>query len=325
MDDMADSAPLRALRKTMEGGRHREFRQLLLDMEGAAVDETLIGYVDQYLSHFHTGKRRIATTNPDRQPAADEVVVQFGNYPPAFESLAVHNPMRRNILDYWTVQWDFSQVEFSPCWRSVDRVFVINLDHRPDRFYSVVRELTRMGVPLDRIVRVPGCVHTDSDDAQVNGQVGCLTSHLQVCRIAADEGLQNVLVVEDDFGFIDDVKHVESAMEAFFARQYGYDVCLLATSKIGPIEPFDDLVSMSRQKCTNTGAYLVSRAGSARLVECFSGARDRLVATGDCLRFAVDRCWSGLQGERFLVFKRRLGFQLPGFSDIEKSVTMYLD
>lgn len=322
---MAESAPVRALRKLMDGGRHQEFRQLLLDMEGAAVDEALIGYVDQYLSHFHAGKRRIATTNPYRQPSADELVVQFGNYPPAFEALAVHNPVRRNILDYWSVPWGFSQIEFSPCWRSVDRVFVINLDGRPDRFYSVVRELARVGVPLDRIVRFPACVYTDADDTQVNGQVGCLTSHLQVSRIAADEGLENVLVVEDDFGFIDDVKHVESAVDAFLARQYSYDVCLLATSKFGPIEPFDDLVSMSRQKCTNTGAYFMSRAGSARLVDCFSGALDQLVATGDCLRFAVDRCWSGLQGERFLVFRRRLGFQLPGYSDIEKSVTMYLD
>ena len=322
---MSESARLRTLREKVEGGGLEEFRQRLLKMGGKAVDEEIISYADQYLGDFHAGKRRIATTDPNRQPAADELIVQFGNYPPAFESLPVHNPMRRNILDYWNLQWDFAQIESSPCWRSVDRVFVINLDHRPDRFYSVVRELARVGVPLDRILRFPACVYAGSDDKQVNGQVGCLTSHLQVSRIAADEGFRNVLVVEDDFAFIDDVKHVESAVDAFFARQYSYDLCLLATSKFGRIKPFDDLVSMPRQECTNSAAYFMSRAGSARLVDCFSDALDQLVATGDCMRFAIDRSWSALQGKRFLVFKRRLGLQLPGFSDIEKFVTVYLD
>jgi hypothetical protein len=87
----------------------------------------------------------------------------------------------------------------------------------------------------------------------------------------------------------------------------------------------DDLVSITRQRCTNTGAYLASSAGIAKLIECFSHARERLVATGNCQRFAVDRCWVGLQGERFLVFKRRLGFQLPSFSNIEGAMTAYLD
>lgn len=322
---MDQSAPVRALRRRIGEGGLETLRDKLLEMDGRAIDETIIAYVDQHLSHFHAGKRRVATTNPARQPAPDELVVQFGNYPPAFESLAVHNPMRRNVLDYWKLHWDFDEVESSPCWRSLDRVFVINMDHRPERFYSIARELTRVGVPLDRIVRFPGCVYTGFDDSFANGTVGCLMSHLGICRIAANKGLGNVLVIEDDFSFIDDLAYVESAVGDFFARQYGYDVCLLATSKYGRIVRFDDLVCMPRQECTNTGAYFLSGAGSARLVDCFAAALEQLIATGDCMRFAVDRCWSDLQGKRFLVFKRRLGFQLPGFSDIEKSVTVYLD
>jgi hypothetical protein len=56
-------------------------------------------------------------------------------------------------------------------------------------------------------------------------------------------------------------------------------------------------------------------------VECFSKSLPALIERCDPRRFAVDRCWNQFQGERFLVFKSRVGFQSPSYSDIEGVIT----
>jgi hypothetical protein len=260
---MSEPGAITALRQAWERGEPETFRRLIQELDGAAVDETVIGYVDRYLGHFHRNRRRVATVDPARQPKDNELVVQFGNYPPSFEALALNNPIRRNILDFWNLDWGFSEVESSPSWRFVDRVFVINRDDRPDRLYSVLRELARAGVPLDRISRHPASVYRDAGDSHVNGQIGCLTSHLEVCRNAAAQGLQNILIVEDDFGFIDDVEHVRSAVDRFFERPYPYDVCLLATSKHGPSRPWT-IWSASRASAAPTPARILPRVPASQ-------------------------------------------------------------
>ena len=199
------------------------------------------------------------------------------------------------------------------------------MDSRPDRFYSTLRELARVNFPLDRVVRHPGHVPPPTGGRALDGAIGCLTSHLQVVSRARAEDHRHVLVLEDDFGFLDDIGRVRDDVAQFFARGYAYDVCLLATSKHGRIDPMDDLVSLTRQPCTNTAGHFVSRDGLGRLQACFAESLEGLKATGDIVKHAVDRCWRPLQGERFLVFKRRLGFQLPGFSDIEGEIVGYFD
>src|SRR5207245_2177138 len=129
------------------------------------------------------------------------------------------------------------------------------------------------------------------------------------------------IVVEDDFGFTDDIELHKKTLAEFFHRQYQFDICLLSSSKHGRIAPKDDLVSLPRQQCTNAHGYILSREGINKVVGCWSDALRSLIQTGDTLRFAVDRCWSALQGERFLVFKTGMGFQVPSYSDIEGVVS----
>ncbi len=55
-------------------------------------------------------------------------------------------------------------------------------------------------------------------------------------------------------------------------------------------------------------------------------ALEQLIATRDPNRYATDRYWIVLQPEgRFLVFRRKMGFQVASFSDIERRVSRYLD
>ena len=300
-------------------------RSYLLALEGTAINESLVREVDGYLDVLHPGKRRVATVLIDRTPSPDEFVVILGNYNVGFDSLIVNNPAKRHLFEYENLQGMFDVVEHHPCWEGIGGIFIINRDDRPDRLYSCLRELARMGAPLDAVTRLSARIHKEHSDAFLNSTIGCLQSHLAAVRAARVNPRGHVLILEDDFGFTDDIRSNQMALKTFVERQYGFDVCLLATSRFGEILPKDDLVCLPRQPVTNAGGYLVSQEGLKKLEPCFDSALSDLLRTGDHLRFAADRCWAVLQGERFFTFKRRLGFQLPSFSDIEGRMVSYFD
>jgi hypothetical protein len=119
--------------------------------------------------------------------------------------------------------------------------------------------------------------------------------------------------LEDDFSFFtsDLDRHLDD-LQTFFERKYGYWICLIATSKYGPVVSKDDLVSLSFQQCTNAAGYLVSREGIEQLLPVWEFALERLKATGDQARYASDRSWSLLQscGANLSYLKRNSVFKL---------------
>lgn len=307
---------------------HSDYDRLLAELrsyQAVPLDEE---HLHRYDSHFElasAGRIRVATTDPQRLPTDDEVVVCYGSFPPTVGGLCFGSHIYRYVLDFWEHPLPVHRVEGASCWQLVDHVVYINLDSRPDRRHSLLRELARGGLPLDRVDRLPGVRVRDAAPAAIRGAIGCLAAHLKACRRLRELGVSHGLVLEDDFGFCDDVKRWQADLETFFARGYDYDVCLLATSKFGSVEPHDDLVCRSRQPATNTSAYLVSAAGLERLIPCYEKALAALKESLDADRYAADRCWSELQGGRFLLFNRKIGFQLASYSDIESTIACYLD
>jgi GR25 family glycosyltransferase involved in LPS biosynthesis len=134
------------------------------------------------------------------------------------------------------------------------------------------------------------------------------------------------LILEDDFSFTSDLEEHLTDLRMFLARNYDYWICLIATSKFGAIEPIDDLMARCHQPCTNTAGYLVSPSGRQQLIPIFARAAARLRDTKDVESYAVDRCWSLLQASgKFLVFRRKFGFQASSFSNLEARILRNLD
>ncbi len=296
--------------------------EALMQLAGATTDQATLDGTDPMLPQLVAGRRVVASCDPARRPGVDEVVLIYGNYPHGFENVVVNNPVRRHAADFWRFRHD--QVECDARWDGIDAIHVINLDRRGDRWDGVLRELVGARAPLDRVRRIPAV--TATGPGQVEGSVACLASHLASLEIARAEGCRTLLVLEDDFCFTSEVDQHLDDLARFLEREYDYWVCLVATSKYGHCIPVDDLVARSHQPCTNAGGYLVSAAGIDRLLPVFADARKQLLATGDCLTHAADRCWSQLQPSgRFLVFRRKFGFQVSSYSDIEHRVARYLD
>lgn len=313
------------LQAALRMGHYERLAADLASYQSVPIDEDRMHSYDEHFERASAGRKRIATTDPGRRPADDEVVICYGSFPPSVQGLCFGSSISRYVLDFWEHPLAADRVEGARCWQEVGRVVYINLDSRPDRRHALLRELARGGVPLDRVERCPGVRTKGAASAAVRGAIGCLSAHLNACRYLRDLGVSHALVLEDDFGFCDDVVRWQLDLESFFVRGYDYDICLLATSKYGPVEPLDDLVSRSYQPATNTSAYLVSAAGLERLIPCFEEALAHLRSTHNGSLYAADRCWAALQGDRFLMLNRKLGFQLASYSDIESTMASYLD
>jgi hypothetical protein len=312
----------------LERGELRRAESALRGLEATTVDERTLELTDPFLGALRHGRRLVASFEPNRRPGEDEVVVIYGNYPHGFDNVVVNNPIKRHVADFWN--FDHDRVEYDQRWRSVDHIFIINAAERRDRYDAVLRELVAARAPLHRLTRIEAVrprrrrlgrrLRRDT-----LGQIGCLSSHLLALRAALAAGFAHTLVLEDDFCFTSDLEQHLADLGTFFERRYDYLICLLATSKYGAVEPIDDLVSRSFQECTNSAAYLISRAGLQAVLPVFERALERLRA-GDHGSNAIDRCWSVLQPSgRFLVFRRKLGFQGASLSDIYGSIARYLD
>lgn len=308
----------------LEAGRVAEGATVLARLEHATVDERTLAATDPFLRAIAGERRIVASTDLARRPAVDEVVVIFGNFPHSFENVVVNNPIRRHVGGFGELPHD--RFESDRRWDGVSRIVVINVEHRLDRRDAVMRELAAARAPLDRVVIFPAVVEQPTRKRDLNSSISCLKSHIAALELAAPAPGEHVLILEDDFCFTSDLDTHLSDLASFFDRGYDYVACLLGTSKYGRIEPRDDLVSESRQPCTNGSAYLVSGDHAARLLALRREGLARLIETRDSGRFATDRYWALLGPEgMLLVFRRKLGFQAASYSDIEGRVARYLD
>ena len=124
-----------------------------------------------------------------------------------------------------------------------DKVFVINLDHRTDRWANVIKEFNRFeitnyercsGVKID-FNDIPSHwynqmtspeqylkeVKTDEKDGStkkewnpsyIRGSIGCKLSHQKIITLAKERGYENILILEDDVEFLPDLNKVNDIL-----------------------------------------------------------------------------------------------------------------
>lgn len=81
--------------------------------------------------------------------------------------------------------------------KSFDKILYINMDDRPERRAMIEGILHEYGIT--DAIRIPAVSQPH------NGHLGCAQSHIKALKKAKKMGLENVLIVEDDFQFKHDV------------------------------------------------------------------------------------------------------------------------
>jgi hypothetical protein len=266
-------------------------------------------------------KKIVATTDVSRVPAADEIVIQYGNYPFAPDNLPIAATVYRHPMFFSQVKHDV--VECADCWKEVGQIYILNLEERRDRYLECLVEMCRMGAPLDRVCHFKAKKVKVSESAHLNALHGAGENHIWALRHAIERKYENVLIVEDDLTFTSNVPRHQRDLKLFLERKYDYDVCLLSTSLYGDRREKDDLLLTSHQQCTTTAAYLVGNA--PKILDALVEGNRLLLQTGDG-RFTCDRYWNKLHSDnKFFVFKTKFGYQRPNYSNITGVFSCHFD
>lgn len=118
------------------------------------------------------------------------------------------------------------------------RGYVINLPERTDRRQGAEKELQKLGLhfTLGKLELFPGIRPSEANGFPSIGAYGCFLSHLQILKLARDEGLANVLIMEDDLLINRRFKDVEPSLVEQL-RQQSWDFAYFGDSTDRPILP----------------------------------------------------------------------------------------
>ena len=75
-----------------------------------------------------------------------------------------------------------------------DNIYCINLDSRKDRWQTCLDEFNKVGL-TNQVERFSGIKLSP-------GQAGCTKSHYELIKLAKSRGEKTILVLEDDFQFV---------------------------------------------------------------------------------------------------------------------------
>jgi glycosyl transferase family 25 len=191
----------------------------------------------------------------------------------------------------------------------IDKIFYINLDKRTDRKQEIEEELTRMGLNAERYP----AIHTPQ-----SGIVGCGYSHLNVLKMARDQRLKNVLILEDDFMFLVDRETLDREMRKFFESDLGRDFDVLMISYI--IQGDREVNGYSNVRKVLNGqtasGYIVNERYYNTIIDLYEWAIPLLEQTNEHWNYANDHVWKRLQPvDDWYYTTLRIGRQRCGYSD----------
>jgi hypothetical protein len=194
----------------------------------------------------------------------------------------------------------------------MEKIIYINMDARTDRRSALLQEFHRVGFPNDKIIRFPASSYNGCPNS------GCLLSHANVLEMAYDMDLQNVLVLEDDFVFIDDIQKIHADIKAFFELNIPWDVVMLTTCAAVVSEPTNQLVSKISSSGNGAG-YLVNRSMMLELSTLFKSNVENLYSTKQHWVYQNDILWKTIMpSSQWYMFNHYLGYQKEGYSDLSQ-------
>lgn len=217
----------------------------------------------------------------------------------------------------------------------VDVIYYINLDNRPDRNEEFLKEMEKLDIPKDKIVRIPAIYNKE------RGHVGCALSHMKTIKQFIDTEYKNCIVFEDDFEFAQDPEYISDMFETLHESTLDYDVCMLS-GNIYESEPVPEYPFLKKAtRVFTTSGYILSKKFAPTLLQNFTEASDKLDKSYDEYAkfkdtdpdkygygyngdYAIDQYWTSLQKtNNWYIFYPKLGKQRVSYSDIMQNTVNY--
>lgn len=173
-----------------------------------------------------------------------------------------------------------------------DKIFVINLDHRTDRWNAVVKEFERIGItnyerfsakrpnfsdiPENHYNRMTsparfkilgkdesGRVIGTWNESYIQGSIGCKMSHFEIVKIAKERNYQNVLIFEDDVVFNGSPEKINEIMSGVVGelKPIRWDLCYLSGNHlVPPVKKEGNEFIAQVSNTLTTHAYAINRS-----------------------------------------------------------------
>lgn len=196
-----------------------------------------------------------------------------------------------------------------------DVLYYINLDRRPERNEQIKKELLKTDIDPHKINRI------SATDEPACGAYGCTMSHINVLTqfLNTDSSIQTCIVLEDDFGFVQDMRQVNASVNKFLVDfKDKWDVLLLSLNLIyGEKTEFPYAIRVYRS--FTTAGYVVHKRFAQKLLDNFKESAELLKSEGKYVpSLCLDNYMGRLQQKtNWFSIVPRIGLQLPSYSDIE--------
>jgi glycosyl transferase family 25 len=196
---------------------------------------------------------------------------------------------------------------------NITNIFYINLESRLDRRIHVENQMKNVGL---KAVRFNAIKHED-------GAIGCSMSHLELLKMAKNENLDHILIMEDDITFLHP-RIFRHSLNYFLSSNNHYDVLLIAGNNMGNYSRVNEF-SVKITKCQTTTGYLVRSHYYDKLIQNIETGIQNLLQNPTMRNdFAIDAHWKSLQlSDKWYLLTPLTITQRPDYSDIEKQEINY--
>ncbi len=245
-----------------------------------------------------------------------------------------------NIYDYLAKVTDNNGIN------RVDKIYIINLEHRKDRLDSIMKELNKVGANINKIHRINAVYNKDF------GALGCGESHILALTNGIKNKYENILILEDDFILNVLPNKFNEQIDRLYNEQKEWDVVMLGANLENVSNSNVDFL-LKVNKARTTSGYIINKNMMEKVNNNFKEACDYMkkslevnnneinifvkeimeknrnlgnISEDKIIKnfFAIDMYWQKLQQDsKWYCFKERLGIQLPSYSDVENKFTQY--
>lgn len=269
-------------------------------------------------------KKIIASFDENREPNEDEIIIYYGNYCFDYNCLPHSNKIYRHPKFFFDIK--HNSVEYDSSWEKIDRIYILNLVDRVDRWYEILIELCHMKAPLNRIYKYEAKKETVTGDKTVDIYYGASKNHEDVVKHFIDNNYQYGLVLEDDICFNLNYKENLRKIKEVLDRNYDFYLLFLAYSRYGEVITKDDLVNISYQSCTTSSAYIIQKSTAEIIYNILKEGCEKILETKNFNRYVCDRYWCERRNEnKILLMRNKIAYQRPTYSSITSQTNCNFD
>jgi glycosyl transferase family 25 len=205
---------------------------------------------------------------------------------------------------------------------NIDKIVYINLDSRIDRNIQILNEFKRLNISHDKCIRLSAVKNQ-------NGAIGCTLSHIKVIQMAIQNKWKNVMVLEDDFNFIDDEKYINNSINYLYNDFKNIDndwqIVSLSRGARQDMNNINDNYLYKAIAVSTTAGYIVNCNFYDTLLQNYKDGLMKLMKETNKEHYTLDAYWINLQpSSNWYVFNPSLGYQRESYSDIEGKTVEYL-